>query len=93
MEKGDGSYIFDQNEILTELRAYYKNLYSEQACKYDSNLQNDLVNCNTSKLDKAQKDSIEGLLQYHEVINTLKNMKNDKSPGNDGLTTEVYEVF
>ena len=36
---------------------------------------------------------IEGLLQYNEVAQTLKNMNNDKSPGIDGFSTNFYKVF
>ena len=36
---------------------------------------------------------IEGLLQYNEVAQTLKNMNNDKSPGIDGFSTNFCKVF
>ena len=36
---------------------------------------------------------IEGLLQYNEVAQTLKNMNNDKSPVIDEFSTNFYKVF
>ena len=40
-----------------------------------------------------QKLSCEGELTEQECLNALKNMKNMKSPGNDGFTTEFYKFF
>ena len=35
----------------------------------------------------------DGLLTEHELATALKDMKNQKSPGSDGLTTEFYKLF
>ena len=35
----------------------------------------------------------DGLLTEHELATALKDMKNKKSPGSDGLTTEFYKLF
>ena len=35
----------------------------------------------------------EGEITESEFLKSLKSMKNDKSPGNDGLTKEFYETF
>ena len=59
----------------------------------DVNLEDDLKNCTSSKLDEKQKKELEGLLQYNEVTHTLTNMKNNKSPGGDGFTSNFYKVF
>ena len=59
----------------------------------DVNLEDDFKNCTSNKLDEKQKKELEGLLQYNEVTHTLKNMKNDKSPGRDGFTSNFYKVF
>ena len=37
--------------------------------------------------------SCEGVLTEFECANALKDMKNNKSPGSDGLTTEFYKIF
>ena len=95
IEKEEGSRIFDQRKILEEAKSYYEKLYSEQEHikDEDSELTFDLQNCDITKLNETQKNMIEGLLQYNEVAQTLKNMNNDKSLGIDGFSTNFYRVF
>ena len=38
-------------------------------------------------------EGLEGLITYTEASNTLKNMKNDKSPGLSEFTTEFFLMF
>ena len=44
-------------------------------------------------LDEEQRASCEGILTIEECAFALKNMKNGKSPGSDGLTTEFFKIF
>ena len=46
-----------------------------------------------NKLDQNNKFLCEGQLTENECLNALKDMKNNKSPGSDGLTTEFYKIF
>ena len=52
-----------------------------------------MKHCAANKLDERNKNTIEGLLQYSEVTETLRNVKNDKSSGIDGFTANFYKVF
>ena len=45
------------------------------------------------KLDNQKAFSCEGPITETELLNALKSMSNDKSPGNDDLTKEFYETF
>ena len=45
------------------------------------------------KLSDVERESCEGLLTKKECWDALQRMKNDKSPGNDGLTKEFYVCF
>ena len=45
------------------------------------------------KLTNEQTLSCEGIISDDEVFKSLKSMKNNKSPGNDGLSKEFYECF
>ena len=59
-----------------------------------------LKNCNLKKKDvntylsqvKIPFQTWEGPITESEVLNALKNMRNNKSPGNDGLTEKLYET-
>ena len=44
-------------------------------------------------LDNQKALSCEGPISDTEMLNALKSMSNDKSPGNDGLTKEFYKTF
>ena len=93
IEKEDGIHIFDQKEILKETKQFYENLYTEPNNVVDFDLSEQLAGCSVKTINENQKKDIEGLLQYNEVTDTLKNMKNDKSPGNDGFTSIFYKLF
>ena len=45
------------------------------------------------KLNDIQRDSCEGLLTENECKEALFEMKNEKSPGSDGITVEFYKMF
>ena len=45
------------------------------------------------KLNDQEMQNIEGCLTEYECSTALKEMKNNKSPGSDGITTEFYKMF
>ena len=49
-----------------------------------------LININV-KLSDEEKNNIEGPASEYECTIALKSMKNNKSPGSDGITTEFYK--
>jgi hypothetical protein len=53
----------------------------------------DDINPYISKLKQDKKLYLEGELTPQETLSALKLMKNDKSPGMDGFTTEFYKFF
>ena len=46
-----------------------------------------------TKISEDQKLFWAGELTKQECLQALKNMKNMKSPGNNGFTTEYYNFF
>ena len=45
------------------------------------------------KLTNEQTLSCEVIIFEDELFKSLKSMENNKSPGNDGLSEELYECF
>ena len=86
IEKEDHKKIFDQKDILKETCNFYKDLYNEKESLHSIKLEKELNGIEINKLDINQSKTLEGTLNYDEVSSTLKNMKNDKSPGSDGFT-------
>ena len=87
-DKGDT--LFEQDEILEETHNFYKNLYERRETE-DVNI-NNLLN-NHSGLSDLEQESLEGEITYEEAAQTLKRMKNNKSPGNSGYTVEFFKFF
>ena len=85
-----GKITTDQNEILKEEKSYYEKLYSKHDLKQSSY---NFFDNNVEKLDEVEQKICEGLLTEQECAAALKEMKNQKSPGSDGLTTEFYTIF
>ena len=52
-----------------------------------------LENITLPKLTIEQTVSCEGIISEDEVFQSLKCMENNKSPGNDGLSKDLYECF
>ena len=45
------------------------------------------------KLSDHEGKTLDGLLKYKEISDSLYNMKNDKSPGISGFPAEFFKVF
>ena len=85
-----GTIINKQPEILKHQQIFYENLYKKRDClpsRYN------FFNENINKLNNENKNLCEGLLSESECLAALREMKNNKSPGSDGLTTEFYKIF
>ena len=88
--KLNGDIISDTSDILNASMLFYSKLY----CKKDQDESDiDFFNTSMPKLNDLEKQKREGLLTEHECFSALKDMKNDKSPSSDGITTEFYKLF
>ena len=88
----------DPKIIMEEQKKFYENLYKE---KTTSNTQEKEKakehflnpNNNIPKIDEEEKDTLEQDIDIKEISQALKEMKNGKSPGSDGYTTNFYKFF
>ena len=46
-----------------------------------------------STLRAIEQQQVEGNLTYEEMLNSLKRMRNDSTPGNSGFTPAFYTFF
>ena len=90
--KVDNNIVTGIKNTLNEEVKFYKKLYSKDN-NIDVNVKELFLNTPTNTLSDNEKASCEGLLTPYECENALKEMKNEKSPGSDGLTTEFYKLF
>ena len=86
----DGRITTDPKEILSAQVDFYRKLYS-------SKLQDNPSTYNffdhTITLNDVDRDDCEGAITIKECEEALHTFKNDKSPGNDGITSEFYKHF
>ena len=87
--------ISNQKDILQETKSFYEKLYAENQNIKSIKLENfiDINNFNVPILSNNESENLEGPLTYEEASKTLKNMKNNKSPGSDGFTPEFFKIF
>ena len=80
-----GSIINDQKMILKEVQKYYTNLFKEKETFCDFNLAKSITGNRVN-----QKNDIGKNISVMELGAVLKKMKNNKSPGIDGLLSEFF---
>ena len=88
----EGNIIENKDEILQRIENYYQKLYTTTKPN-DKNIIKVAQTLNHKKLSNEDKQACENFISEQEVKNAIQEMKNNKSPGNDGLPKEFYEVF
>ena len=88
-----GKEVTDKHKINQELERFYKNLFTEKWEFQKEDINAYLSQINIPILTEEQSQTCEGPITESELLNALKSMPNNKSPGNDGLTKEFYENF
>ena len=82
--------IADPQLIEQEIVFFYKTLFKNNIKKTLSEQTNFLDTLQIPKLSDNDCLLLEGELSESELYDALKNMPNNKSPGNDGLTKEFF---
>ena len=85
----DNEYTSNQVEILREEKKLYEILY--QSRKSETHTQSNSTFFETENaisLNEEEKLSCEGIISENECLRALKEFKNCKSPGTDGLSAE-----
>ena len=88
----EGTEYTETQEILNLQKEFSQKLYSQNQKLNDEEIET-LIGENSDKLSDAESNLLEGELKYFELLQALKNMKNEKSPGQDGFTVEFFKVF
>ena len=83
--------ITHQKELLENIKNYYTCLFkNKDNTLSEVNLHKLLKNV---KINKVSDSSLGNMLQEEELGKVLRTMKNNKSPGIDGITSEFLKVF
>ena len=93
VENCNGDIITDQGKILDETKNFYANLYSEKITLDEFDFREEFKNYDIPKLTFEESEKLEGLISLDEATRALHSMKNNKSPGSDGFSTEFFKMF
>ena len=85
----NGKLLMNQREILEELRQFYSDLFK----KKDKNKQVLISPQIASQVTKICCTDIGGEINISELSTDLKNTKNNKTPGIDGIPADFLKVF
>ena len=89
----DEKEIDSDVEILKKIKSFFETLFKSQSSINASEIEKLLCGITTPSLNNDQINLCEKDLYETDLYNAIKNMQNNKSPGNDGLTKEFYEGF
>ena len=85
--------ITDQDEIKKQMFYFYQSAFSSIDQNQTDKIETYLELIPLPKLTNEQTLSCEVIIFEDELFKSLKSMENNKSPGNDGLSEELYECF
>ena len=84
--------LYEQDEISKHVVDFYRNLFRAK----DNNINNmkEYINsCEAKILDARMTEALDEEFSLSEIDSVYKSLKNNKSPGWDGLTAEFYKIF
>ena len=82
----------DTDSITEEFRNFYKKLYKSKL--NDSKAQDFLFqNAEVKQVTREESNFLSKAITVNEVKKAISEMKNNKSPGSDGLTVDFYKSF
>ena len=90
MLEKDGTQISDPQGVLNEIENFYSTLYSPLKVSNDT-LHG--IHIDIPKLNETESQALEGYITQKEALHAIKSMKNNKTPGIDGLPCEFYKFF
>ena len=84
----------NQFEILSEERKFYETLYKSQTPATLMQPNESIFETeNVTSFNEEEKISCERIVSEDECLRALKEFKNCKSPGTDGLSAEFYKLI
>ena len=91
IKTSDGNDKEDISSILKKQIKYYQNLFTFDGCDRDSTEY--LTSNLETKLNETDKEMCDKEVSIDEICNAAKLQKPDKSPGDDRISSEFYQLF
>lgn len=87
-----GNLIYDQEGISKHVVQFYQKLF-RTANPSNRNINSYLSSCNLTEISHELSSNLDEEFSLTEMDSVIGKLKNNKSPGWDGLTNEFYKVF
>ena len=92
LQVGGDKEVQNYTEVLEEIKGFYKKLFTKQDLnKSDTRIF--LEGLNLPKISESEKLLCETEITLEDLKESMLSMSDDKSPGNDGITRELYNFF
>nr|BAC82624.1 pol-like protein [Ciona intestinalis] len=92
--KSDNREITNQSAIIAELANFYQELYEPNRTNWNTEqIAAHLASLSPPRLTPEQSMVLETEVTEKECLFAINSMRNNKSPGNDGLPIEFYKAF
>ena len=98
LELNNGRTIDQTTDILQEQKIFYENLYTSKLQKgniiYGPQYEKEFFpQSEDPRMLKEDRENLEKPITQEEMLQALKGIQNDKSPGLDGFPAEFYKFF
>lgn len=87
----NGQIISDPTCIAKHVSSFYSKLYD--LSESDENIEQLLNNIDIQQIQPSKHDKCDSPLSTSDILICTKQLKNNKSPGPDGLTVEFFKLF
>ena len=92
IKTSDGAICCDEKEITEEIGKFYSRLYGKIEHERSDNCYDSFFQ-GLPNLTEESREYCEGSISNKECLEILKELKQNKSPGNDGFSSEFYCTF
>lgn len=90
--RANDKVLDNPKEIASFCSKFYSNLYTSRYC--DNSAKSFFESINQNKVISLEdKEACDNNISLSEIMLAIKSLKNNKSPGCDGLTSELYKMF
>ena len=91
LQTKNGTVLTDQKQILKEVEQFYANLFKRKRILKEMSSVNEHIS--QARLKQTVNSELGDLVSDKELGKVLKHMKNNKSPGIDGISADFIKVF
>ena len=89
LKNQQGQIIDKDTEILEEIRLFYQKLYTSEM----TDLETYVDKLEVPQLSEATRKQLDAPISMTEVSEVLKDLNNNRCPGNNGIPPEFWKVF